>query len=45
MLNNGGKCTVYSGKSAPKICFKTPTECVKPAKCFDRAQIVGMILS
>ena len=28
------KCIVYSGKSAPKLCFKTPTECMKPAKCF-----------
>ena len=34
MLNKGEKCIVYSGKSAPKLCFKTPTECVKPAKCF-----------
>ena len=28
------KWIVYSGKSAPKICFKTPTECVKLAQCF-----------
>ena len=34
MLNKGEKCIVYSGKSAPKLCFKTPTECVKPSKCF-----------
>ena len=34
MLNKGEKFIVYSGKSAPKLCFKTPTECVKPTKCF-----------
>ena len=34
MLNKRGKCIVYSGKNAPKLCFKTPTVCVKPAKCF-----------
>ena len=34
MLNKGEKSIVYSGKSAPKLCFKTHTECVKPAKCF-----------
>ena len=30
----GEKWIVYSDKSAPKICFKTPTECVKLADCF-----------
>ena len=30
----GEKLIVYSDKSAPKICFKTPTECVKLAECF-----------
>ena len=34
VLNNREKCIVYFGKSAPKLCFKIPTECVKPAKCF-----------
>ena len=34
VLNNRGKCIVYSGKNVPKLRFKTPTECVKPAKCF-----------
>ena len=41
MLNNRGKCIVYSGKSAPKLCFKTPTECVKPAKCFIVHKFLG----
>ena len=41
MLNNRGKCIVYSGKSAPKLCFKTPTECVKPAKCFIAHKLSG----
>ena len=27
-------CIVYSGKSAFELCFKTPKERVKPAKCF-----------
>ena len=30
----GEKLIVYSDKSAPKICLKTPTECVKPTKYF-----------
>ena len=34
MLNDKGICIVYSGKSALELCFKTPKERVKPAKCF-----------
>ena len=30
----GEKLIVYFDKSAPQICFKTPTECVKLAECF-----------
>ena len=26
VLNNRGKCIVYSGKNVPKLRFKTPTE-------------------
>ena len=43
MLNNGGKFIVYSGKSAPEMCFKTPTECVKQAKCFILHKLSGWI--
>ena len=42
MLNKGEKCIIYSGKSAPKLCFKTPTECVKPAKCFIVHKLWGL---
>ena len=43
MLNKGEKCIVYSGKSAPKICFKTLTECVKPAKCLIVHNLSGWV--
>ena len=41
MLNNRRKCIVYSGKSAPKQCFKIPTEYVMPAKCFIVYKLLG----
>ena len=41
MLNNRRKCIVYSGKSAPKQCFKIPTEYVTPAKCFIVYKLLG----
>ena len=40
-LNNRGKCIAYSGKNAPELRFKTPTECVKPAKCFIVHKLLG----
>ena len=34
MLNDKEICIVYSGKGALELCFKTPKEHMKPAKCF-----------
>ena len=34
MLNDTVKCIVYSGKSTLELCFETPKQRVKAAKCF-----------